>query len=284
MNSNSRAAEAIRERKNAEKSLSTPPGDASKMEAIGRLLGGVAHDFNNLLTGILLYCDLLLEGLENDDRLRRYAEEIRSASESGGALIQQLLTMTRSQPGEPSPLSLNSVISSMKNLLNRLLGENIRLDTDLTNDLGLVKIDSAQAQQIILNLVLNSRDAMPYGGPIKIASRNCHELANHTGQWIELSVTDAGLGMTPETQGRLFERYFTTKPVNHGNGLGLSTVQQIVHDCGGSIEIESAPGCGTHISIHFPRCPEECKPDVHRVSSSPSPRLPQTQFKRGIAS
>ena len=289
-----------------EDAVNPPEPDAPKMEAIGRLVGGVAHDFNNLLTGIMLYCDLLLAGLpltglEDEKRLRHYAEEIRGASESGGALIRQLLAVVRRQPTEPQPLSLNVVIRSTGNLLSRLVGKNIELATDLASDLGLVKIDPAHAQQIILNLVLNARDAMPQGGPITIATRNCVTAESNSrpslaGSSLELSVTDSGSGMSAETRARLFERYFTTKPPGlgngQGNGLGLATVYSIVEHYGGTIEVESDPGKGTRVTIHFPRCAEKTEVQQHPVpispseftrQSSPSPKPPKSQHGRGTS-
>src|SRR6202167_3738436 len=146
--------------------------DAHKMEAIGRLVGGVAHDFNNLLTGMVLCSELILAGLEENHRLRRFAEEIRKAGEQGAGLIQQLMAVARQRAVEPCLLSVNDVISDVRNLLSRLIGENIELVAELADDLGLVRMDPAQVQQIILNLVLNARDAMPDGGRVVINTRN----------------------------------------------------------------------------------------------------------------
>ena len=284
-----------------------PEPDGPRMEAIGRLVGGVAHDFNNLLTGIMLYCDLLLAGLPltgaplagtaDEKRLRHYVEEIRGASESGGALIRQLLAVVRRQSTEPQPLSLNAVIRTTRNLLSRLVGENIELAAELAENLGLVKIDPAHAQQIVLNLVLNARDAMPEGGAITIATRNCVAPATSsapslTDSGVELSVTDGGSGISAETRTRIFERYFTTKPPGRGNGLGLATVYSVVENCGGSIQVESDPGKGTRVTVHFPRCREEASvqprpipisPDEIAVQSSPSPKPPKSQHRRGTS-
>jgi two-component system cell cycle sensor histidine kinase/response regulator CckA len=286
----------------ADSQLPVPESDAPKMEAIGRLVGGVAHDFNNLLTGVMLYCDLLLAGLpvtrfEDEKRLRHYVEEIRRASEGGGALIHQLLVVVRRQPTESRPISLNSVIQTTRDLLSRLVGENIGLTTDMADELEPVKMDPAHAQQIILNLVLNARDAMPEGGPITIATRNCTvtQLAptSQTGSSVELSVTDRGCGMSTATRTRLFERYFTTKSpgrgIGGGNGLGLATVYSIVEHYRGTIEVESHPGEGTRVTIHFPRCaqnaevqprPVPISPNKIDQPSSPSPQPPKSQ-RRG---
>jgi len=192
--------EEITEQKRAEQRLR----EAQKIEAIGRLVGGVAHDFNNLLTGIMLYCDLLTSGLEKGSRLWNHAEEIRMAGEQGAALIQQLLAIGRQQVVEPRVLSLNDVVSDTGNLLSRLIRENIRLVFHLADDLGKVKIDPTQVQQILLNLVLNARDAMHDGGVITVQTKNCagpvmcsDESASGT---VCLRVTDTGCGMDAETQ------------------------------------------------------------------------------------
>jgi two-component system, cell cycle sensor histidine kinase and response regulator CckA len=224
------------------------------MEAIGRLVGGVAHDFNNLLTGIMLYCDLLRAGLENS-HLRHHADEIRVASEHGAALIQQLLAIARQQVVEPQILSLNTTITGMQNLLERLIGEDIKITTQLAPDLLSVKMDPAQAQQIVLNLVLNARDAMPDGGEILLATRNRaidSDDAKQKSICAELKVSDTGCGMDSETRLRLFEPFFTTKSPGRGNGLGLATVHSIVKQDGGSIDVESAPGAGTQVTICLP--------------------------------
>jgi signal transduction histidine kinase len=210
--------------------------EACEMEAVGRLVSGVAHDFNNLLTGILLYCDLLLTGLK-EPHLRHHAEEIRSAGEHGAALIQQLMVAARRQTIDPQAMSWNQAISDVRNLLTRLLGENIDLRTDLEHDLDLVKIDPAQAHQIILNLVLNARDAMPQGGQIMLRTRNGSKPAMHIAgknpgipAYIELRVSDTGMGMDHETRKHIFERFFTTKKPGRGTGLGLATVYDLVQE------------------------------------------------------
>jgi signal transduction histidine kinase/CheY-like chemotaxis protein len=251
--------EDITERKQAEEQLR----EAHKMEAIGRLVGGVAHDFNNLLTGIMLYCDLLLAGLEHNSRLRHHVDEIRMAGEHGGALIQQLLAVARQQVVEPRVLSLNHVVLGMRNLLSRLIGENIELVTELADDLWSVKMDAAQVQQIILNLVLNARDAMPDGGRVMLRTQNCADLWDMRDQdrevtpCVELTVTDNGCGMDAETRAHLFEPFFTTKQTGRGNGLGLATVHGIVKQDGGTIEVQSEVGQGTCVIIRLPRMQAE---------------------------
>jgi len=237
--------------------------ESQKMEAIGRLVGGVAHDFNNLLTGMVLCSELLLVGLEKDSRLRHYAEEIRSAGVQGAALIQQLLAVARQRVVAPRLLSLNEVITGMRSLLARLIGENIELNSELADDLGLVKMDPAQVQQIILNLVLNARDAMPEGGRIAIATRNCSDWRAKSdgpkvrGSWIEFAVSDTGCGMDAETRSRLFEPFFTTKKPGQGNGLGLATVHSIVKHEGGRVQVESEPGKGTRVAVYLPQAEPE---------------------------
>jgi len=256
--------------------------DAHKMEAIGRLVGGVAHDFNNLLTGMVLCSELILAGLEKDSRLRRFAEEIRNAGQQGAGLIQQLMAVARQRVVEPRLLCLNDVVSEVRNLLARLIGENIELVVELAGDLGLVKMDPAQVQQIILNLVLNARDAMPDGGRVTLSTTNCEgpslnapgrrEEKQFCDSWVALAVSDTGCGMDPETRSRLFEPFFTTKKPGQGNGLGLATVHRIVtHECG-TIEVESEKGKGTRVVVHLPRVDLESRPlNVPHVSDKINP-------------
>jgi two-component system, cell cycle sensor histidine kinase and response regulator CckA len=245
--------------------------EAHKMEAIGRLVGGVAHDFNNLLTGMVLCSELILAGLEENHRLRRFAEEIRNAGEQGAGLIQQLMAVARQRAVEPRFLCLNDVVCEVRNLLARLIGENIELVAELADDLGLVKMDPAQVQQIILNLVLNARDAMPEGGRITLRTENHNEPRpgqepNHgeeeqfCGCWVALAVSDNGCGMDTETQSRLFEPFFTTKKPGQGNGLGLATVHRIVTHEGGAIEVDSEAGKGTTVVVLLPRVEFEYPP------------------------
>lgn len=241
------------------------PSDESALqnqrwEAIGRLTGGVVHDFNNLLTGVMLYCDLLLASLDSLDRRRRYAEEIRAAIVQAATLVRQLLVFARPQPAASDrPLSLNEVTRSMQNLLRRLIGENIVLDLRLDPDLGAVKIDQAQAQQILLNLVLNARDALPNGGRITVETGNCkfQQVAGDRTQppfpCVLLIVADDGQGMSAETRRRLFEPFFTTKNSGQGTGLGLTTVRSIVAANRGLIHFESEPGRGTRAMVLLPR-------------------------------
>ena len=225
--------------------------EAEKMEVIGRMAGGIAHDFNNLLTGILLYCDLLSAGLEHEGRLRQHVEEIRMAGEQGAALTQQLLAIARKQVPQPRPLVLNHVVSSTADLLRRLIGEQIELVTRLRPKLGMVLADQAQLRQVLLNLVLNARDAMPQGGRITV-STHARCLPDTTQPAVSLLVEDTGCGMNERTRARLFEPFFTTKEAGHGTGLGLATVQRIVGQSGGTIQVGSEVGRGTRIEVFLP--------------------------------
>jgi len=236
---------------------------SQKLEAVGRMVGGVAHDFNNLLTGVVLCCDLLLAKLEDKNPLRRYAEEMKIAGAQGSTLIRQLLAVVREDRAEPALLSWNEVVEGMRDLLARLIGENIELATDLASGLHRVQMDAAEAQQIVLNLVLNARDAMPDGGRILLATRNCAPRAgdlprrpSHIGG-IEFEVTDTGCGMEERVRAQMFEPFFTTKQAGQGNGVGLATVKGIVNHYRGSIEVASEPGKGTQIRIAFPAAQAE---------------------------
>ncbi len=258
--------------------------DAQKMEAIGRLVGGVAHDFNNLLTGMVLCSELILAGLDQDSRLRRFAEEIRSAGEQGVGLIQQLMAVARQQAVKPCLLCLNDAVAEVRSLLARLIGENIQLVPDLANDLGMVKMDPAQVQQIILNLVLNARDAMPDGGRVTLTTRNCDQPGpkREGGQdpdrisWVQFAVSDTGCGMDEETRARLFEPFFTTKKPGKGNGLGLATVYRIVTHQGGTIEVESESARGTRVVVHLPRVESPFQPSKVNAEDDVSPAPSQT--------
>jgi two-component system cell cycle sensor histidine kinase/response regulator CckA len=244
--------EDITERKQADARLR----EAQKMEVVGRLVSGVAHDFNNLLTGIMLYCDLLIAGLDRNSRLVRHAEEIRIAGEQGRALIQQLLAAARKQSIEPKVLSLNEIVLQTQNLLWRLMGEKYELAATLENDLGMVMIDPAQVQQILFNLALNARDAMPEGGRIEV--KTGHQTLTSAAQGggkegVFLCVKDSGSGMSAETRAHLFEPFFTTKVNGRGTGLGLSTVHGIVTNNGGIVDVDSELGRGTQVTVILPR-------------------------------
>ena len=234
--------------------------ESQGIETVGQLVGGVAHDFNNLLTGIILYCDLLLGELEEDSRGRRHVREMRMAGEHGVAMVRQLLAVARPAANESHVFVLNDAVKGIQDLLVRLIGEDIVLSTALAADLGEVKMDPAQVQQILLNLVLNARDAMPDGGRITVSTRNgtgpCPiggASESQSGQWVELTVTDTGVGMDAETAKRAFEPFFTTKSPGRGNGLGLATARRLIQQEGGTIMAESEPGTGTRVSMRLPR-------------------------------
>lgn len=225
------------------------------------MVSGVAHDFNNLLTGIVLCCDLLLIKLEKANPLRRYVEEMKNAAAQGATLIAQLLAVVREDPLQTGPVSWNDIVNNMRNLLSRLLGENIDLKFQLTDDLPPIQIDTAEAQQIVLNLALNARDAMPDGGRIQLATRGCNperpSVEPGLIPWIEFQVTDSGCGMDEQVRESMFQPFFTTKGAGHGNGLGLATVKSIVDKYGGTIDVASKPGVGTDIRIGFPAARQE---------------------------
>ena len=259
-------AEDITQRKLAEQRLR----EAQKMEVIGRLVSGFAHDFNNLLTGITLYCDLLLAGLDANSRLRHHAEEIRLAGEQGATLIQQLLAISRKQVIEPKVLSLNDVIRSTHGLLSRLIGDKFQLSANLKPSLAYVRIDPAQAQQLLFNLVLNARDAMAEGGQIAIATDDCEFVATGTAiPGVAFSVTDCGCGMSEEVRAHLFEPFFTTKSSGRGTGLGLATVHDIVSRNGGTIEIDTEVGKGSRLTIKLPRALEAVGETIPPVEAFP---------------
>jgi len=239
---------------------------AQRLEVLGRLSGGVAHDVNNLLTGVLLYCDLLLTTLEPGQSARQYAEEIRKAGCQAASLVKQMLTFARPASSSPRLLSLNEIAEGMKNLLVRLVGESIELRFHLDPNLGLVRMDITQLQQILLNLVLNARDALPHGGQVRVETGNrkiqilpdaaTGHRAVPTLSCALFVVSDNGYGMDEATRARLFEPFFTTKG-SRGTGLGLTTVQEIVTSSGGLIYVDSQPMKGTRVSVLLPLALQE---------------------------
>ncbi len=237
---------------------------AQKMEAVGELAGGIAHDFNNLLGVILGYCEILEEQSDLAAPNREMIVEIHNAGLWAKDLTHNLLAFSRRQVLQPVYLDLNATVDRIATLLNRLIGEDIELVSVLGRDLGTVKADPSQVQQVLMNLALNARDAMLHGGKITISTANVEVDESCAGQqpltkpgsYVMLTVSDTGIGMDKKTQSRMFEPFFSTKEAGKGTGLGLSTVYGIVKQSGGTISAHSKPGRGTTFNIHFPRCEE----------------------------
>jgi two-component system, cell cycle sensor histidine kinase and response regulator CckA len=254
----------ITDRKQLEEQLR----QAQKMEAVGRLAGGIAHDFNNLLMVIQGYSDLLVERLPDGDPLHRNAEQIQMASQRASSLTRQLLAFSRKQMLAPKILNVQSVVAEMEKILRRLIGEDVQLETSSAPDLGLIKADRSQIEQVILNLAVNARDAMPQGGRLTIETANVELDASYShppavlspGRYVMLAVTDNGCGMDAETQAHVFEPFFTTKEKGKGTGLGLATVYGVVKQSGGYVWVYSEPGRGTSFKIYLPRIEETAVP------------------------
>jgi len=249
-------ATEITERKRLEEQLL----QSQKMEAIGQLAGGVAHDFNNILTAIVGYTDLLAAEFGSGNRHLEDLEEIRKAARRAAALTRQLLSFSRKQVIEPRIIDVNGVVQNLDKMLRSLLSENIELTTHLAEPLDSARADPNQVEQVIMNLAINARDAMPEGGKLTIETGNATlddtYAAQHVsvipGAYVMLAVTDTGTGMDEDTQSRIFEPFFTTKPVGRGTGLGLSTVYGIVKQSGGNIWLYSEPGKGTTFKVYLP--------------------------------
>jgi two-component system cell cycle sensor histidine kinase/response regulator CckA len=233
--------------------------ESEKMETVGRLVGGVAHDFANLLTLIAGYTDILLNRLNPKDPLRPELDEIRGAANRGARLTAQLLGFTRGQSVERGPLDLNAVVTDLDRMLRLIVGECVTLETGLSTGLRRVIADAGQMEQVIMNLILNARDAMPFGGTIRIETDNVgigeeeareHEL--RPGPAVMLSISDTGHGIDGEALGHIFEPFFTTKEPGKGTGLGLTTVHRIVRESGGDIWVESTPGKGATFRVCLP--------------------------------
>lgn len=235
-----------------------------KMEAIGRLAGGIAHDFNNIVQAIGGYTEILLRKLPEHDGLHRHAEEIKKAGDRAAALTRQLLAFSRQQVMQPTVLQLNSVVLNVESLLRRVIGEDIELETELAPELGAIRADPVQLEQVLVNLAVNARDAMPDGGTLTIETRDVvltrsdqrEAFAIKGGPYVLLSVSDTGHGMDAETRARAFDPFFTTKAPGRGSGLGLSTVYGIVKQSDGYIWMDSEPGMGTRVRIYLPRVDE----------------------------
>jgi signal transduction histidine kinase len=249
---------------------------AHKMEAVGRLAGGVAHDFNNVLTAIFGYVDLLLDQFTQEDPRRADVQEIRRSAERAAALTRQLLAFSRKQMMQPRVLNLNDVIASLEKLLARLVGEDVRMDFSPCVDLWHVCADPGQIEQVLMNLTANARDAMPEGGRLAISTANVlvkEEDARtrpglRAGAYATMTVSDTGAGVPDSIRAQIFEPFFTTKEMGKGTGLGLATVYGIIKQTGGGVYVESRNGQGTRFVIYLPRVPRD---DANVAGSTSSP-------------
>jgi PAS domain S-box-containing protein len=243
---------------------------AQKMEAVGRLAGGVAHDFNNMLTVVAGYNRMILDELSPMDPLRGYAEEILKAADRAGALTNQLLAFSRRQVMQPRIINVNDVLIQTQKMLQRLIGEDVQLNLGLFADLGNIKADPNHIEQAIVNLAVNARDAMPMGGTITIETANTQLDENYSkthlgvkpGEFVMIAVSDTGHGMDSATRQHIFEPFFTTKARGKGTGLGLATVYGMVKQSGGDIWVYSEPGQGTTFKLYFPRVMERTTTDA----------------------
>jgi two-component system, cell cycle sensor histidine kinase and response regulator CckA len=235
---------------------------SQKMEAVGRLSGGVAHDFNNLLGVIIGYGEVVQEGTAVESPLRSCVEEMLKAGHRAASLTRQLLAFSRQQVMDPRVLDLNGVVKDMEKMLKRLISEDIQLKTDLDSSIARIKADQGQIEQVVMNLVVNARDAMPSGGKLEITTRNFYMDESfvrrypypvQVGDYVLLTVSDTGIGMDAATRNRVFEPFFTTKEKGKGTGLGLSTVYGVVKQSGGYIEVVSEPGAGATFKIYLPK-------------------------------
>lgn len=273
-------AEDTTERQSLEKQLL----QSQKMDAIGRLAGGIAHDFNNLLGVILGHSEIVEDRLAQEPRMRKSAEAIRSAAERAAALTKQLLAFSRKQMVEPRNIEINSAVREMQKLVRRVLREDIELVIRLSAEGAHIKIDPSQLDQVIMNLVVNARDAMPDGGKLILTTAELEldetyvkrHVGAQSGRYVMLSVSDTGIGMDEPTLSRIFEPFFTTKEKDKGTGLGLSTVYGIVKQAGGYIMPYSEPGHGTTMKIYFPRVEKQGEAEKHRISPQVNPRGAET--------
>jgi two-component system cell cycle sensor histidine kinase/response regulator CckA len=258
--------------------------EAQKMDVIGQLAGGVAHDFNNILGVIIGYNDLMLPELDPEGLPFKCAEEIRHASERAAGLTRQLLVFSRKQTVQPIVLNLDDEVQGLDKMLMRLIGENIEMTIVPGKQNGWIKADSGYVGQVLLNLVVNARDAMPDGGKLTIATNNVTLDENHSnahpgetpGSFVMLSVSDTGTGMTDEVKAHLFETFFTTKPVGKGTGLGLATCQSIVRQSGGQIAVCSELGKGTTFKIYFPLVERPLDAASRPIQTGPLPHGTET--------
>ncbi len=259
--------------------------ESQKMEAIGKLAGGVAQDFNNMLTAILGYASMIQEDAPQRSAIRDQANQIRRAAERAGSLTQKLLAFSRRQVLQADPLDFRSMLGNLLPLVRKAVGEDIEVSTESGEDLWLIMADAGQLEQSILNLALNARDAMPNGGTLQIDSRNAprpqgerrHDTDVKPGDYVQITVTDTGVGMDDATRTRMFEPFFTTKAPGKGTGLGLSTIYGFVRQCGGFISVLSTPGGGTSIELLLPRAKTETTtPLTPVVASTPARQTIET--------
>jgi PAS domain S-box-containing protein len=249
---------------------------SQKMEAVGRLAGGIAHDFNNILSAVLGYSNLVLEDLPDDDAHRADIEEVRDAGMRGAALTRQLLMFSRPQVAERQVLDINEIIAGVRKMLERIIGEDIVIETRLSPDVGRVRMDPGHLEQIVMNLAVNARDAMPDGGRLTIETSEVeldelHHRGNKllpAGRYVMLAVSDVGVGIPKDQQARIFEPFYTTKPAGEGTGLGLSTVYGIVQQNGGSVLVYSEPGHGATFKVYLPRV------EAVATTAEPAPAAP----------
>lgn len=257
--------------------------EAQKMEVIGQLVSGIAHDFNNMLGVIIGYCDLITAGIDHSSPLEKYAEEIRQASDRAAGLTRQLLVFSRKQTVQPAVIDLNDVMADMEKMLRRLVDENIEMTTVPGQQLGRINADTGYVGQVLMNLVINARDAMPNGGKLTLATANVtldeSDTCKHNvfpGNYVMFSISDTGTGMTEEVKAHLFEAFFTTKAKGKGTGLGLATCQTIVQQSGGYISVSSEIGKGTVFQIYFPRVERPLDATARDMYAQPMPRGTET--------
>jgi signal transduction histidine kinase len=258
--------------------------EAQKMEVVGHLAGGVAHDFNNILGVIIGYSHLMTPELKSDSLAYKCAEEIRQAADRAVALTRQLLIFSRKQTVQPVVLQLNDVVKDLDKMLHRLIGENVELTVKPGVETGRIKADSGQIGQVLMNLAVNARDAMPDGGQLTIEMQNVRLdeafVQNHPGtavaEYVLLTVTDTGIGMSDDVKAHLFEPLFTTKPKGKGTGLGLATCHTIVRQCGGCIEVQSELGKGAAFKIYLPQVDQPVAAKEQPSESKPLPRGKET--------
>ena len=279
--------EDLSERKRTEEALNVAEGrllQAAKLEAVGRLAGGVAHDFNNLLGVIMGYADLMAKRLPAEDPLRRNVQEIQKAAERASGLTRQLLAFSRRQVLQPRVLDLHHTIGEVETMLQRVIGEDVNLVTVLREGVGKVKADPGQIQQVLMNLAVNGRDAMPDGGTLTIETANVDLSTDYAGRhlgvapgsYVLVAVSDTGMGMSAEVQAHIFEPFFTTKGPEKGTGLGLATVYGIIKQSGGNIWVYSEPGKGATFKVYLPRVEEGAPGTVLRDPPDPPGRAHET--------